>query len=415
NVRYVVHMNLPKNIESYYQETGRAGRDGLQSDALLFYSKRDLAMLKDFARVDDNEEQSKIMLDKLSQMGYLCESKTCRRKFILNYFDEEHGGNCATCDVCLSDYEEIDGTVIAQKALSAIARLKENYGMNHVIDFLKGSKTKKIPDWQREIKTYGVGSDHSREEWSSFFNDLKMKGYLDQNESNYNTLSLTGKSWNILKGKEKIRFLRAVSRRETGNGISYEKVLFDRLREVRSKVAERENTAAFIIFSDATLVELASRLPKSIEELGFIKGFGEAKIERYGQEFLGEVVDYCREFGLESQFKQKQYKQRAKKSAGGRSQTKIESLKLFKEGNSTPEIAGLRGLGVNTIEEHLSWFVGEGELSVEDLVPPQKITPIQDAIKEHGWAALRPLKDALGEDYTYGEIKAVVEVVKSEG
>ncbi|MEX2404130.1 MAG: RecQ family ATP-dependent DNA helicase, partial [Balneolales bacterium] len=415
NVRYVVHMNLPKNIESYYQETGRAGRDGLKSDALLFYSKGDLNMLRDFARVDDNAEQTDIMLEKLNKMADLCEAMTCRRKFIMNYFDEEHDGNCASCDICLSDFEEIDGTIIAQKALSAVARLNESYGMTHLIDFLKGSRSKKIPDWQKEIKTYGVGSEHTKEEWASFFNDLTMKGYLDQNGGTYPTLSLTEKSWNILKGKERLSFLRAVNRRQTGTDQSYERPLFDRLKAVRAQIAERENTAAFVIFSDATLVELATWLPQKIDELSYIKGFGETKVERYGHEFLGEVVDYCRENGLKSKFKQVRFKQKAKKSAGARSNTKLESLKLFKDGLSFTEIAEMRSLGVSTIETHLSWFVGEGELAVEDIVSPEKIPVIREAINEHGWAALRPLKDALGDDFSYGEIKAVVEEVKGNG
>ena len=412
NVRYVVHMNLPKNIESYYQETGRAGRDGLKSDALLFFSKGDLAMLRDFATVDDNAAQSEIMLGKLDKMAYLCESVSCRRKFILNYFDEDHPGNCASCDVCLSDYEEIDGTVIAQKALSAIARLKENYGMNYIIDFLKGSRSKKIPDWQREIKTFGIGSGITKEEWTAYLNDLRIKGYLSQNGDTYPTLSLTRKSWDILKGREKINFLKAVNRRQTGTDHSYEKPLFDRLKIVRAAIAEKEDTASFVIFSDATLVELATWLPQHTDELSHIKGFGETKIHRYGQAFLDEIIEYCTEHGLKSKFRNIRFEMQAKKSSGGRSHTRLETLKLFREGNSLSEISEIRGLAVSTIENHLSWFVGEGELPVEELVPTDKIPAIRQAIQDHGYMALRPLKDALGEEFTYTEIKAVVEEVK---
>ncbi|MEX0928869.1 MAG: RecQ family ATP-dependent DNA helicase, partial [Balneolales bacterium] len=409
NVRYVVHMNLPKNIESYYQETGRAGRDGLKSDALLFYSKGDLMMLKDFARVDDNAEQSNIMLEKLDKMGDLCEAVACRRKFILNYFDEDHDGQCASCDVCLSDYEEIDGTVIAQKALSAVARLKESYGASYVVNFLRGSKSKKIPDWQKEIKTYGVGTGHTKEEWEGYLRDLVNRGYLALNGGSYPTLTLTGRSWNILKGREKIRFLKAVNRRQTGSEEAYEKDLFNRLKTVRAAIAEKENTASFVIFSDATLVDLATWLPQQMDELNHIKGFGETKINRYGQAFLNEITDFCRENGLPSRFKKLRFRKKAERSSGGRSPTRLESLKLFREGNSASEIAGQRGLGLSTIESHLGWFVGEGELRVEDLVPAEKIAPIREAIAAHGWSVLRPLKDALGDGFTYGEIKAVVE------
>ncbi|MEX0686569.1 MAG: DNA helicase RecQ [Balneolales bacterium] len=412
NVRYVVHMNLPKNIESYYQETGRAGRDGLKSDALLFYSKSDLTTLKEFARVDDNSEQSEIMLGKLDQMAYLCEALTCRRKFLLNYFDEEYEGNCESCDICLSDYQEIDGTIIAQKALSAIARLKESYGMNYIIDFLKGSKSKKIPVWQKKIKTYGVGSDHTKEEWTGYLDNLRMKGYLIHQGEIFPRLALTKKSWDILKGREKVTFLKAVGHRQAGNEYYYEKPLFNRLKTVRAQIAEKENTAAFVIFSDATLVELARWLPHNLDELHHVKGFGETKVHRYGQIFLNEIIKYCEENGLNSRYKNIRLEIKAKKSAGARSNTKLETFRLYKEGNSPPDIAQARGLSLSTIENHLNWFIGKGEMSLDELVPADKIPAIRQAITEHGWMALRPLKDALGNRYSYGEIKAVVEDVK---
>ncbi len=417
NVRFVVHMDLPKNIESYYQETGRAGRDGLKSEALLFYSYADVIKLKRFVEIDDNPEQSAIMMKKLDEIAEFCQRKVCRRKYVLNYFGEEHDGNCASCDICLDKHEKFDGTVIAQKALSAVTRLKENFGKTYVIDFLRGSRSQKIKEWHKSLKTFGAGAGISKNEWHGYIGELIDYGYLLQAGDMYPVLKLTGKSRAVLLGTEKVMLIQSVERETVAeSSIQYENDLFKKLKSVRLSLAEKEHVPAYIIFSDATLIDLAAYLPHTLEEMKRISGFGEVKLDKYGELFLKEITGYCQERRLTSQMRMQVAKRRRKSGTGtrGKSVTKLESLKLFKSGKSTQEIAALRALNASTIESHLTHFILTGELEVNELVAQDKIPNIKNALKKHGGLALAPVKQDLGDGFTYGEIRAVVNHLKQE-
>lgn len=312
NVRFVIHMDLPKNIEGYYQETGRAGRDGLKSDALLFYSSGDVIKLKNFAMVDGNPEQTRIMLRKLGQMVDFCEIRTCRRKYLLNYFGEETSDVCDSCDACLTEFETFDGTVIAQKALSAVARLKERFGLGYTVDFLRGSKSDKIRSEHKVFKTYGAGADISRENWLRYIKDLIAMGYLKQTGDQYPIVALTAKSAAVLKGEKKVELMKSVNikKEETKKEI-YEENLFNKLKSVRIELAQKENVPAYIIFSDATLLELATYLPLLLDDMRHIFGFGDVKIARYGKIFLSNIVKYCSEYKLESRMSKKTFSRRS--------------------------------------------------------------------------------------------------------
>ncbi len=311
NVRFVVHMDLPKNIEGYYQETGRAGRDGLKSEALLFYSSGDVIKLKSFATVEGNPEQTRIMLRKLAQMADFCEIRTCRRKYLLNYFGEITPDICGSCDVCLTDYVTFDGTVIAKMAISAVLRLEERFGLSYIVDFLRGSKSEKIKSRHKTLETYGVGANISRQDWFRFIKDLITIGYLKQVGDQYPLVVLTRKSAEVINGEKKVIFTKSVNIKEVETKERvYEEDLFIELKKLRMELAQKERVPAYIIFSDATLLELTTYLPLNLDDMRHISGFGDIKIARYGEIFLESIAKYCRERHLNSKISEKPFSSR---------------------------------------------------------------------------------------------------------
>ncbi len=418
NVRFVVHCDLPKNIESYYQETGRAGRDGLQSDALLFFSWGDLIKLEGFAKVDGNQTQSEIMLKKLKIMGNFGDLKTCRRKFLLNYFSEETTENCGNCDNCNTTFERFDGTLIAQNALNAVNQTGQRFGLNYIIEFIRGSQAKTIRDEHKNLPAYGIGTDISKENWFQYLRDLMSQGFLRQTDGEYPTIVLTQKSEDVLLGNVLVELIKVTAKAEKKSSLvsevshPYFADLFDNLKKVRMVLAKGENVPPYIIFSDTTLVELATFLPHDYSEMRKISGIGDLKLQKYGVDFIHEIKNYCKANGLASKIDLKipkrERKVHAKRDEKGDSTYDI-SLKMFKQGSSVSDIAKLREMAISTIETHLVRFIPTGEIELQEIVEIEKADRIRETILNFGESAtLGKVKEKLGDDYSYGEIRAVI-------
>lgn len=411
NVRFVVHADLPKNIEGYYQETGRAGRDGLASEAILFYSAGDVFKMKRFASVEGNEAQSAIMLKKLEQMAGLCETRQCRRQYLLRYFGEEAPEHCGNCDICQGQFERLDGTVIAQKMLSAVYRLQERFGMNYVVDFLRGSTT--VREAHQEIKTFGIGKDISREQWKQFGRELIQLGYLQSSTGEYPVLQLTDTSWLVLRGEERV-MLTAPAKQQAAapskpSAEMSNPALFQELKQLRRKLADRENVPPYIVFSDATLMELVTYLPLTATDIAKISGFGDVKLAKYGDAFLNAIQTFCIQHRLSTQMHLKAPRQRSRKARPDAGGSQRQSLQLFLEGNAVEEIAAKRSLAISTVESHLSEFIRKGELDIRDVVPDAaRVDAILREVEGSGGYAISAIKERLGDRFSYGEIRAVM-------
>jgi ATP-dependent DNA helicase RecQ len=301
NVRWVIHHDLPKNLEAYYQETGRAGRDGLPADCLLLFSAGDAAKQTHFINGMSTPQEQRVARRQLREMISYSESSACRRHALLAYFGEQSATRCDACDNCLAPRASYDGTTVSQKLLSCVFRIREasqlSTGMNHLIDVLTGVSTEKVRRWNHHtLTTYGIGADVDRKEWAVVGRELLRQGYLRQSGSEFPVMEITPSGLSALRSRKIIMLTRPMARpktkpppRRTGE-IECDEALFGRLRAVRKRLADERGVPAYVIFGDATLREMARRYPATREALGGIFGVGQRKLQEFGDAFAAEIA-----------------------------------------------------------------------------------------------------------------------------
>lgn len=300
NVRFVVHFDIPRNIESYYQETGRAGRDGLPAEALMLYDPADMAWLRRCLDEKAPGPLQDIERHKLNAMGAFAEAQTCRRLVLLNYFGEGRQQPCGNCDICLDPPRRYDGLLEAQKALSSIYRVGQRFGMGYIVEILRGANNQRIRDMQHDkLPVYGIGREQSHEHWISVLRQLIHLGLVTQNIAMHSALQLTEAARPVLRGEVPLMLAvpRLVSIKPRGNtqksfGGSYDRKLFAKLRKLRKAIADEENIPPYVVFNDATLIEMAEQMPLTAAEMLNVNGIGQRKLERFGKPFMMMIREH---------------------------------------------------------------------------------------------------------------------------
>lgn len=299
NVRYVVHHDVPRSVESYYQETGRAGRDGLESEALLLFDEKDAARVKQWIEQGEIPERNNIELQKFAAMEAFSEAQTCRRQVLLNYFSEFSDIACGNCDICLDPPKMIDGLVIAQKVLSCIFRLSQQASSQYVIDVLRGKQLRRLQEaGHHKLSTYGIGKDKSDNYWNNIINQLVHKGLIRVDITAHAALRLTEAARPVLKGDVAVQLavprleFKPDKKKAKHAPANYDRTLFTRLKHLRKVLAEENEVPPYVVFSDATLVDMASKLPTTRNTLLDVSGVGQTKLERYGDAFMQLINDY---------------------------------------------------------------------------------------------------------------------------
>jgi len=405
DVRFVAHLSLPKSVEAYYQETGRAGRDGQIANAWMVYGLQDVLTLRQFMRDSNAEERYKqIEHQKLESMLGLCELITCRRQSLLAYFDEQIEQQCGRCDNCISPPEQWDATESAQKALSCVFRTGQRFGVNYLINTLLGKEDDRIIQYgHHTLSTFGIGKALSNHEWHSVFRQLLTLGYIDSDVEKFGALILTEKSRPLLSGTQNLMLRKPAKQESTvkkkaqkGDVKPQDIPLWEALKAQRLDLAQEYGVPPYVIFHDATLLEIVRQRPSTMADMSKISGVGQQKLQRYGKFFLEEVKRYPLAALLQNNL----------------SATINETLMLLQQGSSPSEIAKQRELSLSTVYNHLAGAIEVGLITAMDVISLKEaeyksIVAMIESFDTEEQGRLKPVYDAFEGEYDYGVIRCI--------
>ncbi len=413
NVRFIIHADLPQNMERYYQETGRAGRDGEPADCLLLFGRGDIPRLRFFIEQISDDHERKIAQAKLNGMAGYARMNVCRRRQILAYFGETYApDNCATCDVCTGNVEQVEATIDAQKVMSAIARTQERFGAVHITDIVCGARTEKIRRFGHDtLKTYGIGREYTKAYWRQVIDELIAQKCVTQTDDPYPALVLTAKGRGVLLGQTPFIMIRREKEEQLKSPIhtvDFDMGLFEHLRRLRKVIADEKGVPPFIVFSDRTLHDMCRRLPVDHAHMSRVSGVGQAKLREYGDAFIKAIQDYLAKnphlTANQGTFEQPRLTAKPRKKG----ESMRETLALIHAGKSLAEISKARDVTVATIAAHIEALLIEGaDIDLTRYMDAGKIERVQALFETLQTDRLGPLVEASQGDVNYEEARMV--------